>query len=326
MKHISILIPKGHASVVNIGGTHQILSWVNAFYEESERTLPFQIKLVGLEKHTLQTPGLFTINPEVLINEVTNTDLIVIPAIHGDFEKNLELNAAFIPWIVDHYKKGAEIVSLCVASFFLAETGLLDGKRCSTHWSMANFFRERFPKVELQDNKILTDAEGIYTSGGAYAFTNLIVYLIEKYTDRETAVMAAKSFMVDIDRGSQSPFMIFSGQKAHNDPIVLKAQEHIEKHFTNRIVIDDLSGKMALSRRTFERRFKKATANTVLEYHQRVKIEAAKKELEKGRKTVNEVMYEVGYNDPKSFRDVFKKIVGISPREYKGKYTKAIAG
>lgn len=326
MKHVSILIPRGHTSIVNIGGTHQMLSWVNEFYADTGRGPLFKIQMVGLEKHTVQPHGLFTVNPEVLIEEVSKTDLIVIPAIHGDFEKNYENNSEFIPWITDHYKKGAEIVSLCVASFFLAESGLLDGKRCSTHWGMANLFRERFPKVELHDNKILTDSEGIYTSGGAYSFTNLIVYIIEKYAGRETAVLAAKSFMVDIDRGSQSPFMIFSGQKVHEDPIILQAQEHIEKHFNDRITIDELCEEMALSRRTFERRFKKATANTVLEYHQRVKIEAAKKELEKGRKTVNEVMYDVGYNDPKAFRDVFKKIVGLSPLEYKNKYTKAVAG
>ena len=324
MKHISILVPKGHTSVVNIGGTHQMFSWVNEFFELTGRKAIFDIHLVGIEKRTEQSHGLFTVNPDQLISEVVKTDLIIIPAIHGDFEKNLKNNSEFLPWIVKHYKEGAEIASLCVASFFLAETGLLDGKRCSTHWQFANEFRKKYPEADLRDDKILTESDGIYTSGGAYSFTNLLVYLIEKYAGRDTAVMAAKGFMIDIDRNSQSPFIMFSGQKSHNDQQVLKAQEHIEQHFNAKITVDDLCKNIAVSRRTFERRFKKATANTVIEYHQRVKIEAAKKELEKGRKTVNEIMYEVGYADPKAFRDVFRKLTNMTPMDYMNKYGKVM--
>ncbi|OAB80445.1 GlxA family transcriptional regulator [Cochleicola gelatinilyticus] len=321
MKHVSIVIPKGHTSIVNIGGTHQMLSWVNEFFQQTGRDPIFEIQLVGLEKTTVQTHGLFSIHPEALIEEITHTDLIILPAIHGNFEENLSQNSSLIPWLTARYKQGAEIVSLCVASFFLAETGLLDGKRCSTHWQFANEFRSRFPKADLRDEKILTEADGIYTSGGAYSFTNLIVYLIEKYAGRETAILAAKGFMVDIDRESQSPFTIFSGQKSHKDESILKAQAHIETHFNEKIAVDELCEDLALSRRTFERRFKKATANTVLEYHQRVKVEAAKKELELGRKNVSEVMFEVGYSDPKAFRDVFRKITGITPLAYTKKYS-----
>lgn len=322
MKHVSILVPQGHSSIVNIGGTHQMLSWVNEFFIATGRDPIFHIQLVAIKKGINQPQTMFVINPDVLVHEVTKTDLIIIPAIHGDFEKNKELNAEFIPWMMAQYKEGAEIVSLCVASFFLASTGLLDGKQCSTHWQYANEFRKRFPRTKLRDDKILTDTDGIYTSGGAFSFTNLVLYLIEKYAGRDTAVLAAKGFMIDLDRSSQSPFIIFSGQKAHNDKEVLQAQEYIEQNFRDKITVDELCDKMVLHRRTFERRFKKATANTVVAYHQRVKIEAAKKELEKGRKTVNEVMYEVGYSDPKAFRDVFRKITDLTPLDYLNKYSR----
>ena len=325
MKHVSILIPRGHTSMVNIGGTHQMLSWVNTFFLETGRQALFKIQLVGLEKCTEQSNGLFSVNPEMLVDQIEKTDLIIIPAVHDDLDKNLDNNSAFIPWIIAQYKLGAEIVSLCVASFFLASTGLLDGKQCATHWQYAGEFRKLFPRAILMDDKIVTEADGIYTSGGAYSFTNLILYLIEKYAGRETAVMAAKGFMIDIDRSSQSPFMIFSGQKSHKDYAVLSAQDYIENHFQDKITVDELCQKLALSRRTFERRFKKATANTVVAYHQRVRIEAAKKELEKGRKNVNEVMYEVGYADAKAFRDVFRKITDMTPLDYLKKYNKEIA-
>ena len=308
--------------MVNIAGTHQLLSWVNEFFDQTGRKPLFTVQTVGLEKHSLQPHGLFTINPERLIGQVDKTDLIIIPAIHGDFDENRATNADFIPWIVKQYKEGAEVVSLCVASFFLAATGLLDGKRCSTHWQYANEFRRLFPQAILMDDKILTEANGIYTSGGAYSFTNLILYLIEKYAGRDTAVVAAKEFMIDIDRSSQSPFMIFSGQKSHEDAEVLRAQAYIEDHFQDKMTVDELCDEMVVSRRTFERRFKKATANTVVEYMQRVKVEAAKKDLERGRKTVNEVMFDVGYADTKAFRDVFRKYAGMSPTDYRTKYAK----
>ena len=323
MKHVSILIPRGHTSLVNISGTHQMLSWVNEWYEQGGRKPLFDIQLVGVDRHTAQLDGLFSVKPNIMLEEVQKTDLIIIPAIHGDFEENRRRNAEFIPWIIKQYELGAEVVSLCVASFLLASTGLLDGKHCSTHWQFANQFRALFPNAILQDEKILTEADGIYTSGGAYSFTNLILYLIEKHAGRDTAVMAAKGFMIDLDRNSQSPFMIFSGQKNHKDENILKAQAYIEQNFKEKIAVDDLCDNLALSRRTFERRFKKATANTVWEYLQRVKVEAAKKELEMGRKTVSEIMYEVGYSDPKAFRDVFRKVTSMTPLDYLNKYSKS---
>jgi transcriptional regulator GlxA family with amidase domain len=147
---------------------------------------------------------------------------------------------------------------------------------------------------------------------------------VEKYAGRDVAIMISKAFMIDIDRHSQSPFIIFEGQKAHEDETVKKAQEFIEKNFEEKISVDQLADMFAVGRRSLERRFKKATSNTVSEYIQRVKIEAAKKDLETGRKNINEVMYDVGYSDIKAFRTIFKKITGLSPIEYRNKYHKVL--
>ncbi len=322
MKHVSILIPLGHTSMVNIEGTHQILSYVNHLMEQADRNPLFKIQLAGLVNETRQDTGLFTVNPDALIKDIKKTDLIIIPAIHGDPLVALSKNQEFIPWIVQQYKGGAELVSFCIASFFLASTGLLKGKQCATHWAFANDFRNMFPDVHLVDDKILTEEDGIYTSGGAYSYLNLLLYIIEKYAGREVAIQISKTFMIDIDRTSQSPFIIFQGQKTHEDEPVKRAQEFIEKNFQEKITVDQLAGMLALGRRSLERRFKKATSNTVTEYVQRVKIEAAKKRLESGRRNINEVMYDVGYNDTKAFRGIFKKISGMSPVEYRSKYNK----
>ena len=125
-----------------------------------------------------------------------------------------------------------------------------------------------------------------------------------------------------MDRNSQSAFTIFTGQKLHGDEMVKKAQTFIESKLDAKISVEHLSSKFSVSRRNFDRRFIKATGNTPLEYSQRVKIELAKKTLETTRKTINEVMYEVGYSDVKAFREVFRKMTGMSPLDYKARYNK----
>jgi transcriptional regulator GlxA family with amidase domain len=322
MKHISILIPHGHTSITNIEGTHHIFSEVNGMLTAAGQDPFFQVKLVGLSKATSQLGGAFTIAPDLLIDEVKKTDLIIIPAIFGDFDKSLDANREFIPWILKQHKAGAEIASYCIGAFFLAATGLLNGKQCATHWRFANQFKAMYPEALLVDDKIMTEADGIYTSGGAYSYLNLVLYLVEKYAGRDLAILTSKAFMIDIDRSSQSPFIMFQGQKAHEDESVKKAQEFIETNFEDKITVDQLARMLALGRRSLERRFKKATCNTVTEYIQRVKIEAAKKDLETGQKNINEVMYDVGYADVKAFRTTFRKITGLSPLEYKNKYNK----
>jgi transcriptional regulator GlxA family with amidase domain len=171
-------------------------------------------------------------------------------------------------------------------------------------------------------DRIITEDQGIYTSGGATSYWNLLLYLVEKFTDRETAILISKIFAIDIRRDSQSQFIIFKGQRAHGDPEVQKAQKYIEKNFPEKFTVDDLSAACALSRRCLERRFKKATDNTVSEYIQRVKIEAAKKSFETSRKNITEVMLDVGYSDAKAFRGIFKRLTGMTPLDYRNKYNK----
>lgn len=325
MKHVSILIPRGRISVVNIEGTYQILSEVNGLLAEMDRDPLFKVQLIGLPKQMSKTRGLFTVNPDLSIHNISQTDLIIIPAVHGDQKKVLAQNEAFIPWITRQYKGGAEVASFCIGSFFLAATGLLEGKPCTTHWKFFHQFRMMYPEAHLVDDKIMTEQDGIYTSGGAYSYLNLLLYLIEKHAGREMAVFISKAFMIDIDRSSQSPFIIFQGQKAHEDEEIRKAQEFIEQNFQEKITVGSLASMFAMGRRNLERRFKKATSNTVTEYIQRVKIEAAKMSLESTRENINEVMYKVGYTDNKAFRTIFRRITGLSPLQYRNKYNREMA-
>src|SRR5687768_4266068 len=216
MKHISILVPKG-AILGSLEGSRQLFTQVNEFFKAKGKPPLFKVELVGLSKETSLSGGLFTANTDTLLDDVKKTDLIIIPALDGDIQQALEKNRDFIPWIIKQYKSGAEVASLCLGAFLLASTGLLKGKKCATHWMATNEFRKMFPDVHLVTEKIITDEKGIYSSGGAFSYLNLILYLIEKYTGRDMAVLAAKVFAIEIERSNQLSFTIFQGQKGHDD-------------------------------------------------------------------------------------------------------------
>lgn len=321
MKNVSILVPE--SSVMQaIADPRYLFSAVNQFMAVSGKKPLFNVQLVGTKNEVMLADGQFSVHTDKLLKEVAKTDLVVIPALFGDMQEAVKLNKDLVPWIVAQYNNGAEVASLCVGAFLLASTGLLDGKKCSTHWGFINEFRETFPSVEVLDGSIVTEEHRIYSSGGATSYWNLLLHLVEKYTDRDTAILAAKYFAIDIDRQSQGAFAMFKGQKDHPDKEIRKAQEFIEQQIHDRISVDELARKFGIGRRTFERRFRLATNNTVLEYIQRVRIESAKRSFENSRKNINEVMYEVGYSDSKAFRTIFKKITGLTPVEYRNKYNK----
>ena len=321
MKNVSILVPET-AVIESVADPHYIFKAVNQFLMVSGKQPLFKVELVGMQKEMKLENSLYSVHCDKLLKDVQQTDLVFIPALSGDMATAIDLNKALIPWIVQQHQGGAEVASLCIGAFLLASTGLLNGKKCSSHWNSASEFRSMFPEVELVDGSIITEEQGIYSSGGANSYWNLLLYLVEKYTDRDTAILASKYFAVDIDRESQSAFMLFQGQKGHEDEAILLAQDFIEQNYADKMTVDMLADKFAIGRRSFERRFKKATNNTVVEYLQRVKIEAAKRSFESSRKNINEVMFDVGYTDTKAFRTVFKKITGLTPIEYRNKYNK----
>lgn len=297
-----------------------MFTMVNGFLRQAGKPAVFNCHFVGTTPEVKLNGGAYTVVIDFHINEVKETDLIIIPSLSGDMITAMVLNLEYNDWLISQYKNGSEIASLCVGAFLLASSGLLKGKSCATHWLYNHEFRSFFPDVKLVNDKIIVDQGGLYSSGGANSYWNLLLYLVEKYTDRETAIYASKYFALDIGRNSQSPFTLFRGQKDHDDVEIKMAQEYIEANYQEKLTVNLLADMFRISRRTFERRFKKITTNTIIEYIQRVKIEAAKKQLETGRKTINEIMYDVGYTDSNAFRLVFRKITGLSPLEYKNKY------
>ncbi|MEX0289075.1 MAG: GlxA family transcriptional regulator [Flavobacteriaceae bacterium] len=328
MKHISIIVPSGNSIVDTIIAPFNMLRMANAHYKRihglSENL--FAIDLVGMSKEPIQYQGLFSIQPTAAIGDIPKTDLIIVSPISGNLEKEVENNRAFVHWIKSQrIANGTEIASLCKGAFLLAETGLINGKSCATHWTAHNLFRSKYPQVKLQPEKIICEDNGIYSSGGAYSILNFVLYLIERYFGRETAIWCSKVSEIEYDRLSQNEFIIFRGQKDHTDEAIQEAQLYIENNYQDKLSVDKIAKRIHLNGRSFLRRFKKATDNTPLEYIQRVRVEAAKKKLESTTKTILEVMYGIGYNDEKAFRKTFRKYSGLSPKAYQRKYNREMA-
>lgn len=318
---ISVFVPQ-YGVIEAITPAFRTFHTANEFLTVFGKPPIFKVEYVGLNEYVPANNGEYTIKTDRLLKNVVHTDLLIIPPTFGNTDTGIKANAEAIPYFKKLHLNGTSLASLCIGAFLLAETGLLDGKKCSTHWAHIMEFRAKYPLVEVEDGAIITEYDNIYSSGGASSLWNLILYLVEKFSDRETAVMISKYFALDIGRDSQSQFAIFKGQKNHGDEDIKKVQDYIENNFEDKIAIEDLANLITVGRRTFERRFKDATTNTPIEYIQRVRIEAAKKFFEASRKNVAEVMYNVGYTDTKAFRDIFRKITGLTPIEYRNKFAK----
>ncbi|MBK8582206.1 MAG: helix-turn-helix domain-containing protein [Flavobacteriales bacterium] len=324
MKHISILIPEGDVVVNGVAGPLIVFDWVNEVMRERGEPLAYAIDLVGVKPESQLYNGRFAIRPNKMLKDIAQTDLVIVPPMSGDLAGLGAINSEAIAWVRAMHAGGAEVGSLCTGAFMLAATGLVDGKACTTHWSVAPWFRSTFPQVDLHEERIITEVNGIYSSGGAESLFNLLLYWLEKFNGREIALQAAKRYEIDIDRDSQAPFLVFQGLKGHGDETVLKAQRILEDKYAEVIGIDELAADLALSPRNFNRRFKDAAGLAPLAYLQRVRIEVAKKQLERGVQ-VNDAMYTCGYSDHKTFRNIFKRVTSMSPRDYRERYTKVTA-
>lgn len=251
-------------------------------------------------------------------------DLVIVPAMFSTrIEEVVQKQARIIEWLKQQYNSGTELASICVGSFLLAATGLLNGKKATTNWMFADLFRKKYPEVNLEDDKVIVDQGSIYTCGGAFSFTTFMIYLIEKFCGHEVAITASKILMINMHQQPQTTFSIFQFQKEHADDAIAKVQQYMEKNYTKTITMKEMAGISNMSPRNLIRRFEQATSNTPLEYLQRFRIENAKKMLENKNYGIEQVAMKSGYEDMSFFRKIFKRHVGMTPREYKDKYGRA---
>ena len=325
MKPVYILV---HEDVVlsSAAAPLDILTRTNDILQAAGKPAAFDVALVGRQPDmiALELPAFFrcrlTLDAVPPKSAGHRQALILVPAFGGDWERVREKSRAAIEWLGRHYRAGTEIASLCVGSYFLAEAGLLDGKPCTSHWGSIEDMRRRFPNVDFQPDSVLTDQGGIYSGGGAFSSLNLVLYLVEKFCGHEIGVHVAKNFSIHRDHINQAHFSVFRGLNQHGDRVILDAQAYIETHYAEDISVERVAGRVNMSKRNFIRRFKRAVQITPLEYIQRVKIEAAKKALEQGRRNIQTLTHDVGYSDSKTFRSMFKRVTGVTPQDYRNKY------
>jgi transcriptional regulator GlxA family with amidase domain len=280
----------------------------------------FEVQIATINRQPVRCINQLELLSHVAIEAVKQTDLLLIPTIGGVLHNVIDNNRALLPYIRYHYEKGADIASNCSGAFLLAEAGILDGKQATTHWGYAEQFTKRYPKVKLSPEKMITSDLNIYCSGGGMAWFDLALLLIERYCGHDVATTTAKAHVIDLARGGQAAYASIRSKKYHQDPEILAVQEWLEAHYAQPIQITQISALVNLSPRTLNRRFKLATEQNPLEYLQGIRIEAAKKLLEKSSDSPQRIVNKVGYDDLSSFTRLFNKHTGLSPTQYAKKF------
>ena len=327
MVHITLLAHP-NCSMTSISGSIDAFSianiWCALGRRADEACAPlFCWDIVTMDGEPVQGYGRVTIQPHASVPQVESTDVILIPGFLPPLEFIGKIPEPLKTWLRSWHDKKAIIGATCTGTFLLAETGLLDGKIATTNWSFARCFQKLYPRVRLKPERILTEDGGLVCSGATTSFLDLCLYLIEKFGSEELSARCSKSLLLEPTRRSQSPYFIFDYQKSHGDKKILEAQIHMEEKFNQTISVEALASRLGFSPRHFKRRFKTATGDPPLTYLQRIRIEAAKQKLETSKETVDEITWQVGYEDSNSFRRLFKKYTGLSPREYRDRFARA---
>lgn len=321
MVKIGLLVYE-EAVLSSVSGAVDMLLVANGVLLQQGLDPAFEVQLISAVAGivSLQAPASFQCTRS--LSDDVDADIILVPAFNTDPEQVLTRNGAAVEWLKAQHEAGREVASLCFGAYFLAEAGLLRGKSCCSHWMAIPDLQLRYPDVRFLPDTLMTEHDGVYTSGGALLSWNLVLYIIEKFGGRDLAIAVSKMFNIDLDRGRQSHFTVFNGQRRHGDASILQAQDFIEARYMGSLSVEQIAGQAFMSKRNFIRRFKLATGNTPLEYIQRVKMEAAKKQLENSDADLTSVMLDAGYNDMKAFRKVFRQVTGMTPQDYRRKFSR----
>ena len=283
----------------------------------------FDIELVSLTKKALHFGDYITLHPHASISTAKKPDLILIPSAGENVMEKMNQLRPFIPWIKRCASRGTRVVSLCTGAFLLAETGLLDGRAATTHWFLADLFRKAYPRVKLQPERLIVDEGNLITSAAATSFLDLALYLIELYNGHQAAVLVAKAFLLEMGNQTQLPYTIFAIDKMHNDPQIFRIQCFIEQNLDRRLTTETMAKQLDMSVRNFDRRFRNAVGVRPSTYLQKLRVEKAKRLLETTDDSVGEIVVNVGYEDERSFRRLFRSLTHLSPKAYRSTYRAA---
>ena len=280
----------------------------------------FRVTTASADGRAVCCDGPIRIQPAAGIKDIRRTELIFIPTSGLSLEDAVERNAAVVPWLQRWHKRGAAIASVCSGVGLVAATGLLDGRRATTHWGLAERFREKYPEVRWMPELMVTEDHGLYCGGGVHAALDLSLYLVEKFCGHEVAMQSAKAMLIETPRAWQAGFGIVPLKTEHKDDAISTAQEWLHENFHRDFPLDAPARRVAMSLRNFVRRFKQATGDSPLIYLQKLRIAAAKRLLENDRRSVQEISDAVGYQDVAFFRELFQRHTGVSPSAYRERF------
>ncbi|HSM95701.1 MAG TPA: helix-turn-helix domain-containing protein [Rhizomicrobium sp.] len=317
-----VLFDDGYASTAVM--PIEVFHSAGALWRELKGESPeprFRVTTVSVDGKPVRSPyGGMSMTPQCAIGDITRTDIVIVPTSGLELDEKLVENSALVPWLKKHYAAGAYIAGVCMGAAYLAEAGLLDGKRATTHWAVAADLERRYPKVKWRPDLFVTEEGRLLCSGGLTAAGDVSLYLVEKLCGHEVAVQTAKALLLSMPRTHQSGYAVLPLSPAHGDDRIRAVETLMQEQFRQNHYTDTLAERAGMSERTFLRRFKAATGRVPAAYLQAVRVEAAKTMLERDTAPVQMVSSSVGYDDVAFFRTLFKRETGMTPAEYRERF------
>lgn len=317
--HIGIILYERCTSSM-VTGFWDIFGLANQMYKNEKGYAPFSLELIGVSKEPVRSFSGLSMAPKKTLRSRLAADLIYVPGFIGDVDTVIAEEQRLIKWLSHVDRSKTIVTAACNGNVLLAESGVLDHKRGTTHWSLTELFRQRYPQIVFEPEKILVDNNDTISAAGVTAFYNLGLHIIQRFLNPDIALNCAKVFLVDAGRKLQLPYQVYQVPTTHGDAQVAGLQTWIETNLQNEFTMNELAERASLGSKTLLRRFKRATGETPLVYQQKLRIETAKRLLETNDKTFNEITWEVGYRDVSSFHKKFKMETGLTPSEYRSKF------
>jgi transcriptional regulator GlxA family with amidase domain len=322
MIDVTVLFLDGTSSSTAVGPM-EVFNHAGVLWNLMTGTAPdrrFHVTTASADGRPVRCDGPIQIRPEKAIADIRKTDLIFISSTGLSVEDAVERNALVVPWLRRWHKRGASIASVCSGVSIVAASGLLDGRRGTTHWGLADKLRRQYPNVKWMPERMVTEDHGLYCGGGLNAALDLSLYLVEKYCGHDVAMQSAKVALIETPRTWQAGFAIVPLKTEHKDDTISLAQEWLHANFHQNLPLEALAKRVGMSQRNFVRRFKQATGDSPLAYLQKLRIAAAKRMLEKDHRTVQETSDAVGYQDAAFFRALFERHTGVAPSAYRKRF------
>jgi transcriptional regulator GlxA family with amidase domain len=285
---------------------------------------PFSTEIVGEAVGPLDLASGVPTNVQCPVDKLTATDIVIVPSVLlGPDGWKKGRYPALVEWLIAMHRQGALLCSACSGLFLLAETGLFDGKDATIHYGYARSFAETYPAVPIHPERVLVISghrDELISSGASMTWHDLVLYLIARFAGSIAAQAVARSFALQWHQDSLTPYIVFEGKRDHGDAEILAAQEWLATHFSVANPVEEMIKRSRLKERTFKRRFTAASGLAPIAYVQRLRIEDAKRRLERTETPIDEVGWQVGYEDPAFFRRLFRRTTGLAPGAYRKRF------